>query len=224
MGLHCTPACRGARQWAGRAACTGWSEFKAAEAVEGSSGVVHMAAVPSALSQLEEKLLVRCENNTSSAQGNPWRNDTWFCNFQCNSETLHHSLLIKELAALTLQALALLSVSQPVWFSGCSFPSFQAVILPESDMASPLCYHQLCPLVAGSNSTFCIGSPACCCLAESHWGHFCRHRLQTCEVLQRHHVPMPLHGLLMDWCTSKPQLSSKVSFYALLQNMTLCSS
>lgn len=62
MGLHCTPACRGARQWAGSAACTGWSELKAAETVEGSSGVVHMAAVlsvlPLLMSQLEEKLKI----------------------------------------------------------------------------------------------------------------------------------------------------------------------
>lgn len=52
MGLHCTPACRGARRWAGSVACTGWSELKAAEAVEGSSGAVHVAAIPSVLSFL----------------------------------------------------------------------------------------------------------------------------------------------------------------------------
>lgn len=52
MGLHCTPACGGAKQWAGSAACTEWSELKAAEAVEGSSGVVHMTAIPSVLSLL----------------------------------------------------------------------------------------------------------------------------------------------------------------------------
>lgn len=52
MGLHCTPACGGAKQWAGSAACTEWSELKAAEAVEGSFGVVHMAAIPPVLSLL----------------------------------------------------------------------------------------------------------------------------------------------------------------------------
>lgn len=52
MALHCTPAYGGAKRALGHSACTEWSELKAAEDVEGSSGVVHMAAIPSALSLL----------------------------------------------------------------------------------------------------------------------------------------------------------------------------
>lgn len=123
-----------------------------------------MAAVLSVLSLLSFVPAGReAENNTSSAQGNPSKSDTWFCNLQCNSESLDHSLLIKELAALTLQALALLSVSQPVCFSGCSFPSFQAIlVLPREWHGQPL----VLPLAAGSKSTSCIRCPASCSRAE----------------------------------------------------------
>lgn len=84
-------------------------------------------------------------------------------------------------------------------FHVAHFPCFKPLFFClERDTASPLGYSPAaCPLVAGRKCASCIRCPASCSLAESHWGHLCRHRLQACEILQRHHIPArTAHGLM----------------------------
>lgn len=230
MGLNFTPACRGARQWVGSASCTRWSELKAAEAFEGSSGVVHVAAVPSVLSLSSfvpaEKRSYWSDMKITPAQPRE-THQKMTPGSVTFSVTVNPCIIPSWLRSWHLW----LSKPLPCWvlvsllgFQVAHFPHFKPLFCLESDMANPCVTQWLCPPAAGSKSTSCIRCPTSCSLADSRWGLLCRHQLQACEILQRHHIPMPLHRLLMGWCTSKHHLSSKVSFCALSQNMTLCSS
>lgn len=135
---------------------------------------------------------------------------------------LHHSLLTKELAAPILKDLALLSVSQPVCFNVLHFPCLELAFfcLERVRLPAPCVRPSLWQQAVSSAWLSCQLLLCSLLLGPARLGE----ALQTCHVMRL------LHGPFTGWCfhhvrcTSNHLLSSKVSFYAIFQNMTVYSS